>query len=173
MLISKEMNASINAQIGHELGASLQYVAIAAYFDGEGLPQLARRFYAQAAEERDHAMRFVKFTTDTDARLEIPAIPAPKSTFRSAEEAVQLSYDWEATVTKQINALVDLSIRQNDHISRNFLQWFVNEQLEELSSMDTLLRMVRRAGEGGLLFVENFLASGGTVGGQDQRESDA
>lgn len=157
MLFSKDMNAAVNAQVGHEFGASIQYVAIAAHFDSEGLPALARHFYKQANEERAHAMRFVKFVVDADGMLEVPAIPAPRSKFASAEEAVQLSLNWEMTVTKQINALVDLAIKQNDHISKNFLEWFVNEQLEEVSSMDTLLRMVRRAGEKGLLFVENYL----------------
>ena len=157
MLFSKDMNAAVNAQVGHEFGASIQYVAIAAHFDSEGLPALARHFYKQANEERDHAMRFVKFVVDADGMLEVPAIPAPRSKFASAEEAVHLSLDWEMTVTKQINALVDLAIKQNDHLSKNFLDWFVNEQLEEVSSMDTLLRMVRRAGEKGLLFVENYL----------------
>ena len=171
MLFSKDMNAAVNAQVGHEFGASIQYVAIAAHFDSEGLPALARHFYKQANEEREHAMRFVKFVVDADGMLEVPAIPAPRSRFKSAEEAVQLSLDWEMTVTKQINSLVDLAIKQNDHISKNFLEWFVNEQLEEVSSMDTLLRMVRRAGEKGLLFVENYLqqnrvGTGGEGSGQ-------
>jgi ferritin len=65
------------------------------------------------------------------------------------------------TVTKQINGLVDLAIAESDHISRNFLQWFVNEQLEEVSSMEQLLSIVRRAGESGLLFVEEYLARRG------------
>jgi ferritin len=162
MLISAEMNAALNEQIGHEFGASLQYVAIASYFDGEGLPHLAQRFYNQAAEERDHAMRFVRYVADADGRVQIPAIPAPRSEFGSAEEAVQLSLDWELEVTKQINELVDLAIRESDHTTKNVLEWFVNEQREEVASMDTLLRMVRRAGESGLLFVENYLAQGKT-----------
>jgi ferritin len=157
MLISEKMNGALNEQIGHEFGASIQYVAIAAHFDSEGLPTLARHFYKQANEEREHAMRFVKFTLDADGQVEIPAIPAPRSNFASAEEAVQLSLDWEKRVTKQINGLMDQAIKENDHITQNFLQWFMNEQLEEVSSMDTLLRLVRRAGEKGLLFVENYL----------------
>ena len=75
-------------------------------------------------------------------------------------EAVDLSLNWEMTVTKQINGLMDRAIRENDHTSRTMLEWFVHEQLEEVSSMDTLLRMIRRAGERGLLFVENYLAQG-------------
>lgn len=158
MIISTRMNGSLNEQIGHEFGASIQYVAIAGHFDCEGLPMLAKHFYRQAEEERGHAMRIVRYVVDAGGRLEIPSIPAPRASFSSAEEAVQLSLDWERKVTKQINGLVDTAIKENDHISKNFLEWFVKEQLEEMSSMDTLLRMVQRAGETGLLFVENYLA---------------
>ena len=161
MLLSVELNDSLNEQVGHEFAASLQYVAIAAYFDSDNLPVLARHFYLQASEERDHAMRIVKFIVDADGRLVIPAIPAPRSAFSSAQEAVQLSLDWERIVTQQINALMDRAITENNHIARNFLEWFINEQLQEMASMETLLGMVRRAGEAGLLLVESHLARAG------------
>ena len=160
MLISDAMNDAINAQIGHEFGAMLQYVAIATYFDGEGLPMLARHFYRQADEEREHALRFVKYVSDTGGQVTIPALPATQSGFGSAEAAVQLSLDQELTVTRQINELMDRAIAENDHTTRNALAWFVEEQLEEVSSFETLLRMVQRAGESGLLFVEEYLAHG-------------
>jgi bacterioferritin B len=162
MLISGDINDSFNVQIGNEMHASVQYVQIATYFDGEGLPVLAAHFYKQAMEEREHAMRFVKYIVDAGGTVRIPAIPAPKSSFKSAEEAVRLSLDWEMTVTDQINKLMDRAIASNDHIARNFLEWFVNEQLEEVSSMDQLLRLVKRAGDSGLIFVENYLGRGKT-----------
>lgn len=161
MMISRDTNDALNAQVGHEFGASLQYVSIAAYFDIEGLPALAKHFYKQANEEREHAMRFVRYIVDAGGALEIPALPKPKASFASAEQAVQLSVEWEMTVTKQIHGILDLAIKQNDHVTKSFLDWFVKEQLEEVSSMDTLLRMVRRAGDKGLLFVENFVSQGG------------
>ena len=160
MLISDKMVAAINKQIGNEFGAFLQYVAIAAYFGNDSLPELGKHFNQQAMEERQHAMKFVNYVLDAGGLPEIPAIPAPKSRFQSAEEAVKLSLDWEITVTKQINELVDLAGKENDHTSHTFLQWFVNEQLEEVSSMDMLLKMVKRAGTN-LLFVEDFLARKG------------
>jgi len=163
MLISEKMNAALNEQVGHEFGASLQYVAIAAYFDSDNLPELASHFYRQADEERDHAMRLVNYVVDAGGKVTIPAIPAPKSGFASAEEAVKLSVDWELTVTKQINALVDLAIKETDHTTQSFLQWFVTEQLEEVSSMERLLSMIRRAGAN-LLFVEDYLARQGGSG---------
>ena len=166
MLISDKMNAALNEQVGHEFGASLQYVAIAAYFDSDNLPELAAHFYRQAEEERDHAMRFVNYVVDAGGKVALPAVPAPKSGFASAEEAVKLSVDWEMTVTRQINALVDLAIKETDHTTQNFLQWFVTEQLEEVSSMERLLSMIRRAGSN-LLFVEDYLARQGGGGGKE------
>lgn len=163
MLISDEMNTAINEQIGHEFAAMLQYVAIATYFDGEALPLLARHFYRQADEEREHAMRFVRYVVDAGGLVTIPAIPAAQSGFRSAEEAVKLSLERELTVTRQINGLMDRALKENDHTTRNALEWFIEEQLEEVSSMETLLRIVQRAGESGLLFVENYLGHGQPV----------
>src|SRR5512147_1872611 len=117
MLISEAMNSAINEQIGREFGASLQYVAIAAHFDRESLPQLAEHFYKQADEEKEHALKFVKYVADTGGHVHIPAIDAPKSTFETAEEAVSLSLTWELTVTRQINALVELAAKESDHLS--------------------------------------------------------
>ncbi|MHB8839201.1 MAG: ferritin [Gemmatimonadaceae bacterium] len=161
MLISKKLNALINAQVGHELSASHQYVAIATYFDQEGLPTLAKHYYAQGLEERDHAMRLVKIVLDADADLKIPAVPAPKMGFKNALEAVKLALDSELRVTAQINGLVDQAIADKDHLSKNAFEWFVNEQREEVTSATLMVQMVKRAGESGLFYVEQFLQQGG------------
>ena len=170
MLISAEMKAALTEQIGHEFAAMLQYVTIATYFESEGLPRLAQHFYRQAEEEREHAMRFVRYVVETGGEVAIPAMPAVKSGFASAEEAVQLSLDQEVKVTEQINALMDQAISSNDHAAHTMLEWFVTEQVEEVSSMETLLRMVQRAGDSGLLFVESYLAQGLTAGGAGEGE---
>ena len=159
-LISETMNAQMNEQIGHEMGASMQYVNMAAYFDNAGLPVLTQHFFRQADEERQHGMKFVRYILDADGTVRIPAIPAPKSEFGSAEEAVALALEWEYTVTKQINSLLDLASKERDYVAHDFLEWFAREQLEECSSMDTLLKMIRRTGEAGLMLIENALASG-------------
>ena len=161
MLIGQKMNKAINEQIGREFGASLQYIAIAAHFDAQNLPQLARYFYRQAQEEHEHAMRFLKYVLEAGGTVAIPDVDGPKHDFGSAEEAVKLSLRWEEDVTKQVHALMDLAGKENDYTAQNMLQWFVSEQLEEVSSMERLLSIVRRAGEGGLLFVEDYLAREG------------
>ncbi len=160
MLISKKMAGAINEQIGHEFEAELQYVAISFYFAKEGLPELSKKFAAQAMEERDHALRFVNYLHDTDAELQIPQVAAPRPTFKSAADAVELSLNQEKTVTRQISGLMDLALKESDHTTQTFLQWFVTEQLEEIASMETLLRVVQRAGEERLLLVEEFLVRG-------------
>jgi ferritin len=163
MLTNDKIVAAINEQIGNEFGASLQYVAIAAYFASDALPQLSQHFFKQADEEDTHAMRFINYIIDVGGKVVLPAIDAPKSEFQSAEEAIKLSLDQEITVTHQINALVELARSESDFITINFLQWFLTEQLEEVSSMDTLLKIVQRA-ENNLLRVEEYLARVGVHG---------
>ena len=157
MLISKKVIGAINEQIGNEFGASLQYYAIAAHFAAEALPQLSQHFFQQAEEEKGHALRFIKYVVDAGGRVVIPAIDAPKSTFKIPEVAIKLSFDQELKVTHQINALVELARSEKDYITINFLQWFLTEQLEEVSSMDNLLKIVQRAGAD-LLQADEYLA---------------
>ncbi len=157
MLTSQKVVDAINEQIGYEFSASLQYFAIASHFAADALPQLSQHFFRQAEEEKGHALRFIKYVVDAGGRVEIPGIDAPKSKFKTARDAVKLSLDQEVHVTKQINALVDLARKENDHITINFLQWFLTEQLEEVSSMDNLLKIIQRAGND-LLQADEYLA---------------
>lgn len=157
MIASEKLIEGMNEQIGHEMAASMQYVGIASYFDGRSLPKLATFFYLQAEEERDHAMKFQKFVVDADGKLAIPAIPAPKCGFESAQEAVALSLASEKKVTQQIYDLVAQANEDKSYIAQRFLDWFVNEQFEEVTTMGELLDVVEMAGESGLLSVEQYL----------------
>jgi len=159
MIISKKLQDAINAQIGNELGASSQYLQIAAYFDGETLPNLAQFFFLQADEERAHAMKFLHYLLEVGAQVAVPAVEAPKPTFSSAEEAVGAALTWEKEVTQQIYNLVDIAKTDKDFISERFLDYYVVEQLEEISMMDTLLNMVRKAGEKNLFVLDGRVLS--------------
>jgi ferritin len=157
MMISTDLAKAFNEQIGHEFGASMQYVSIAAHFQRHNLTLLAKLFFEQAEEERQHAMKFVKYVLDTGAELRIPQIPAAVPGFASAEAAVQAALDWEREVTGQITKLMDLAAKQTDYLAQSFLQWFVDEQLEEIVKMERLLGVVKQAGEKNLLMVEAYL----------------
>lgn len=161
MLISETLAKEMNAQVGRELGASNQYINIATYFDSESLPELAAFFYRQADEERMHAMKIVHYIVEAGGKVAVPAVDEPTAEIETAEQAAKLSLDWELEVTNQINNLMSIAVDEKDYIAQDFLRWFVNEQLEEVSTMDQLLSVIRRAGEGGLLFVEDFLVRQG------------
>jgi ferritin len=157
MLISPTLIVPFNEQIGHEIGASLQYMSIAAHFSQRHLTLLSKLFFKQSEEEQLHARKFIQYLMDTKAELRIPTIPAPKPTFGSAEEAVGAALDWEQQVTRQITGLMELAIKANDYLAQSFLQWFVDEQLEEVVKMDRLLGVIRQSGEKNLLMVEAYL----------------
>lgn len=156
MIVNENAVAAMNDQIRNEFTASSQYVAIAVYFDDEGLPDLAGFFYRQAEEERMHAMKFVHFLLETGAKPIIPDLPAVKNEFESAADAVQYALDQEIKVTNQINNIVTIARQHNDHVSDQFLQWFVEEQVEEVDSMTTLLGTIKHSA-GNLLLVEDFV----------------
>jgi bacterioferritin B len=157
--------ASLNEQIGREFAASQQYVAIAVYYDSETLPQLAGHFYRQAVEERNHAMMIVQYLLDADEPVAIPGVEPPRTDFAGAVAPVELALEQEKQVTAQIVELAKLAREEGDLVGEQFLAWFLEEQREEVSSMSTLLSIVRRAGDANMLLVEEYLAR---VGADDQ-----
>jgi bacterioferritin B len=157
LLISRDLAKAFNTQIGNEFGASLQYVSIGAHFQQRHLTLLAKLFFAQAEEERQHALKFVKYVLDAKGDLQIPATPAPSPSFTTAEDAVAAALKWEQEVTGQITGLMEQAVKENDYLAQSFLQWFVDEQLEEVVKMDRLLSVIRQSGEKNLLMVEAYL----------------
>ena len=157
MLISRELAQKFNEQIGHEFGASLQYISIAAHFNQRHLTLLAGLFFNQGDEERTHALKFVKYLLDAKGDLRVPAIPAPTPIFASSEDAVQAALNWEQDVTRQITGLMDMAVKDSDYLAQSFLQWFIDEQLEEVVKMERLLGVIRQSGEKNLLMVEAYL----------------
>lgn len=155
-LLKQTVVDAINGQVVEEFTASLQYTAIALYFDGETLPQLSNFFHHQATEEHMHAMKLLNYISEAGGQPVVPATKPVKNHFESVEEAVELALNQELTVTQQINNLVGIAMKENDYLTQQFLQWFVTEQLEEVSSMGDLLNIVRRAGND-LFRIEDWL----------------
>jgi bacterioferritin B len=147
----------LNEQIGNEFAAHQQYVAIAVHYDAETLPQLARFFYRQALEERDHAMMMVQYLIDADADVTIPGVAAPKTDFDDIVAPVALALEQERRVSDQINALAATAREAGDYTSEQFTQWFIKEQVEEVATMSDLLRVVERSRDD-VMEVENYMA---------------
>ena len=148
---------ALNEQIGRELAASQQYVAIAVYYDAETLPQLAQHFYRQAVEERNHAMMIVQYLLDADERISIPGVAEPQTDFGDVVEPVRLALEQEKRVTEQISDLARLARTEGDLVGEQFLHWFLQEQREEVSSMGALLTVVERSKDN-VMLIEDFLA---------------
>jgi ferritin len=158
MLISKKLNAAFNDEIGLELFASNQYLNMAAYFEGIPLKKLAALFMKQSDEERGHGLKLVKYLTDVGGAVKIPAVEAPKATFKSVEEVLAKSLEWEIEVTDRINTMMTLAIAEKDYAAQDFLRWFVTEQVEEVSTMDNLLKIVKLSGERAIIMIEAYLS---------------
>ncbi|HWF35826.1 MAG TPA: ferritin [Solirubrobacteraceae bacterium] len=146
----------LTEQIAQELAASQQYIANAVYYDAETLPRLAAFFYAQAVEERNHAMMMVRYLLDADEPVTIPGVAAPESRFADIVAPVALAYEQEKRVSDQIAALMAVAREEGDFLSEQFVQWFLKEQVEEVSTMSALLTVVERSSESPMV-VEDYL----------------
>jgi ferritin len=147
----------LNEQVANEFAASQQYIANAVYYDAQTLPRLAAFFYAQAVEERNHAMMMVQYLLDADELVSIPGVGAPASEFDDIVAPVALALDQERRVSDQIAALMGVAREEGDFLSEQFVQWFLKEQVEEVSTMSSLLAVVERSSDAPM-FVEDYLA---------------
>jgi len=160
MMIDKKMTEALNAQIGREYSASMQYVAMGAWFEEQGLDGFAGFFYKQAAEETGHGMKIVRYLGEVAGHVIIPAIAKPRDNFLSITEAVEQFLKMEQDVTRAIYELVDLAKAEKDHSAFEFLQWYVSEQREEVASATALLEKVRRFGEERAVLLDSTLGGG-------------
>ena len=152
-----KFHALLHDQIRNEFNASHQYIATAVYFDNSDLPQLAKHFYKQAVEERNHAMMIVQYFLDRDISVELSGVDAAKGQFENAREPIALALTQEKTVTEQIVQLASTAREEGDYLGEQFMQWFLKEQVEEVASMTTLLTIADRAGSN-LFDLEEFVA---------------
>jgi ferritin len=147
----------LTEQIAYEFAASQQYVAIAVHYDDQTLPRLAAFFYAQSVEERNHAMMMVQYLLDVNVPATIPGVAAPKTEFSDIVAPVALALEQERRVTEQIGALARLARDEGDYMGEQFMQWFIKEQVEEVSSMSALLDVVERSRDNAMM-IEEYLA---------------
>jgi len=146
MMISTTMDAMLNDQIGAEFAAAHAYLAMACVFDNMSLKALSGRFFKQYNEELEHAMRIVRYVLEVGGTVTLDAIAKPKKDYKNAEAIVSTAVQNEMDITAKINDLVTLAEKERDYATRSFLQWFVDEQVEEVSTMTELLNVVKLAG---------------------------
>src|SRR5437660_4591477 len=155
----------LNDQVAYEFAASQQYIANAVYYDAQTLPRLAAFFYAQAVEERNHALMMVRYLLDADEPVSIPGITAPETNFDDVIAPVALALDQEKRVSDQIAGLAAVAREEGDFLSEQFVQWFLKEQVEEVSTMSSLLAVVQRSADSPMA-VEDYLVREHGGGGE-------
>lgn len=158
-MITQTLQDRINLQINRELFSEYLYLSMAAYLDDINLPGFANFFKVQVQEERFHAMKFFDYLNERGGRVILDKIEQPQIEFNSVIEIFELSYKHEQFVSNSINELMELAIKENDHAAKSFLNWFVDEQVEEEASMEGILKQLQLInGKGqGLLMLDREL----------------
>lgn len=144
-MLSEKMEKELNKQLNAELYSGYLYLSMAAYFEEEDLPGFANWMVVQSQEEYTHGMKFYDYLISRGAKVELEAIDKPKIEWDSPEDVFTNALEHEQFVTSLINNLVDIAIEEKDHATNIFLQWFVEEQIEEEESASEVLSKVKRA----------------------------
>jgi ferritin len=156
-MASERFVEALNAQIAREFAAAHQYVAVGNYYAAETFPRLAAFFYEQAEEEREHAMKMVNYLLDRDATPDIGAVGAPRQSFGDHVDPIRIALEQERQVTVRISELFEIARDTRDYQSEQFIQWFLEEQVEEEASISDLLAVAERTRSVPML-LEEYLA---------------
>jgi ferritin len=158
-MIKKKMEKALNKQMNAELYSSYLYLSMAAYFEAGNLKGFANWMTVQAQEELAHGMKFYYYIIERGGRVMLESIEGPQTEWKSPLGVFEHVFKHEQKVTGLINGLVDLAINESDHATRSFLQWFVDEQVEEESSADAVVQKLKLAANspGGLFMLDNEL----------------
>jgi ferritin len=159
-MISKKIEKAFNDQIQAELFSAYLYLAMSAYFTAENLEGMAHWMRMQTQEEVLHAMKMYDYLAERDGRPVLQPVDAPPKTWKSPLAVFEAAFKHEQLVTRRINTMADLALAEKDHATHTFLQWFVNEQVEEesvASGIVAKLKMVKDFG-GGIYMMDQELA---------------
>lgn len=145
--MNQKVFKALNEQIKHEFYSSFLYLSIASYFENIPLEGMAKWFRKQATEEHEHAMKLYQYILDRNLHVELQAIDQPTAVFNSVEEAFQLALEHERKVTLYIHKLYELAVKEGDHATHVFLQWFITEQVEEEKNATDNLDQIKLIGD--------------------------
>ncbi len=159
MRMPEELEKLINEQVKNEINAGYIYLSMAAWFEAKNLPGFAKWMKAQSKEELGHAMKIFDYLYDRGAKVSLLEIPAPGAEFNSSLNAFETALGHEQSVTKKINELYNLSVKLGDTASSVFLQWFINEQVEEEKTAEDIIARLKLVKEdsAGMLMLDRML----------------
>jgi ferritin len=155
-MLDEKMQTALNKQMTAELYSSYLYLSMSAYFQSISLPGFANWMRIQAQEELVHAMKFYDFINERGGRVILQPVEGPPTEWSSPLDVFENTYKHEQKVTGLINDLVNLAVKEGDHATNIFLQWFVTEQVEEEASADEVVQKLKLMGDakGGLFMLD-------------------
>ena len=170
--IGKPMQDAMNEQINKEFFSSYLYLSMAAYFEDKNLTGFAHWMQLQADEEREHAMKFYKYILDSGGQVQLKAIDAPATEWKSNLEVAEQVAEHEAKVTASIHSLYELALNEKDYAAQVMLQWFITEQVEEEKNATELVAKLRLIEERGtaVLMLDHRLSKRGDGGEEEEGE---
>ena len=159
------MTKSLNDQVALEANASNSYLAMASWCEVTGYEGAASYFYSQSEEERTHMLKIIHYLNDMASSSVTPATKSPLSSYKSLENLIKTALKNEQAVTAAIHKMVEISQKEKDHSTYVFLEWFVNEQVQEETKFETLLQKFDLIGRDKLAIneIDKILASQATA----------
>jgi len=162
-MLNKKVEKILNEQIEKEGYSSNLYLAMASWAEKEGFAGIAQWLYAQADEERMHMLKFITFINERGGHALIPAFKQPQVKFDGIKKMFEQVLEHENFITKSINEIVALVIKENDYATNNWIQWFVTEQMEEELNVQTILDKINLVGDKNLYLFDRDIMSLRTV----------
>jgi ferritin len=158
-MLKPTLQEALNKQLNAELASSYLYLSMAAWFEEQNYRGMAQWMRVQSHEEWTHAMKFFSYIIDRGGRVVLAQVNAPKADWGGVLEAFQDAYNHECQVTKWIHELAKLAVAESDFASQSFLQWFINEQVEEEATAEQIVEKLKRVGDSNvaLLFLDSEL----------------
>ena len=158
-MLNPKIQDAFNHHLNQEFFSAYLYLSMASYFEARNLSGMAQWMKIQFQEELQHGSKFFDFIHERGGRVMLKAIEAPKTDWDSPLRAFEEAYEHECAISGMINQLVDLALAESDHAANSFLQWFVNEQVEEEATVDAIVEKLRLVGENGvaLFMLDNEL----------------
>ncbi len=158
-MLSDKMLKILNEQVSKEAYASQLYLAMASWAEVQGLEGISSWYYAQSEEERLHMLKFIRFINDRGGHAIVPQVELPPKEFDGVRAAFDASLEHEQMVSAAINDIVALCLEEKDFATHNWIQWFVEEQMEEEASVQAIIDKLKLLGEKNLYIFDRDIMS--------------
>lgn len=162
-MISPTLEKALNDHLNEEMFSFYLYLSMSAYLETQNMKGMAHWMRTQAEEEYGHARKFYEFLNDRGGRVILGALSQPQAEWASPLAAFEAALAHERHITQRIGALVDAARAENDHATFAFLQWFVNEQVEEEATLEPIIKQMQdtQASKGALYYLDRQLGKRG------------